>query len=325
MATFLTTAKMNPALAERIETSVTGRPQSARRRRRRLTVVARLVAVVAVAYAIYGVLAARKHAQQELDDARGRLASEIEAQAADLGEDDRAVATGRFVSWLGRLAGAYEGDLVDGSLRGPHALSRLLAQPTVYVRGPIAAFGGSLEVLQATAATSGKDALLLCLVEPPASRSEKALYDEARAAYSGGLSLEQRTASVRRLNDAFSGLPLLDPAFMASVHGAPTVAEVARLRRDFERAPVARGKDAARASLLLAALDEPGTGTGPTELDGERPHAVRIGVIDLPSGRVLLRLRMPVDPSWISANRRATYASGLDSCALAFDLDGRLR
>ena len=57
-----------------------------------------------------------------------------------------------------------------------------------------------------------------------------------------------------------------------------------------------------------------------TELDGERPHDVRIGLVDLTSAKMLLRLRKRVDPTWISMNARAQYASGLDACALAMDV-----
>jgi hypothetical protein len=41
---------------------------------------------------------------------------------------------------------------------------------------------------------------------------------------------------------------------------------------------------------------------------------------DLTSGQLLLRFRRGVDPSWLSPAARAEYASGIDSCALAFDL-----
>jgi hypothetical protein len=35
---------------------------------------------------------------------------------------------------------------------------------------------------------------------------------------------------------------------------------------------------------------------------------------------VRLRFRGDVDPNWLSDGARAQYASGIDSCALAFDL-----
>ena len=84
--------------------------------------------------------------------------------------------------------------------------------------------------------------------------------------------------------------------------------------------PIVRAKQAVRAELLLAALDEPSDGGGPTELDGERAHAVRIVLVDLASEKVLLRTKKLVDPTWISLAKKSTYASGLDSCGLAFDV-----
>jgi hypothetical protein len=130
---------------------------------------------------------------------------------------------------------------------------------------------------------------------------------------------------VRRLHDAEIGLPFLEPPWAERVREAETAADVARLRHDFEHAPIDRAQRAAKASLMLAALDEPGDGRGPIELDGERPHYVRVALVDLLADRPLLRRRVSVDPNWISAARRPSYATGLDSCALAYDLHEQLQ
>jgi hypothetical protein len=132
--------------------------------------------------------------------------------------------------------------------------------------------------------------------------------------------MEQRTANVRRLHEAAAGLPVLLPPWAARVRQARDLPELQGLRRELERAPMAAAKQAARAEVLLVALDEPGDGKGPTELDGERPHQVRVALVDLKSDRVLLRVRRQVDPSWISATARSEYAGGLDACALGYDL-----
>jgi hypothetical protein len=71
-------------------------------------------------------------------------------------------------------------------------------------------------------------------------------------------------------------------------------------------------------------VDEPGDAKAAAELDGERPHAVRVIVTDLASDQLQLRFRHDVDPSWLSAGARAEYASGIDSCALALDLRAAL-
>jgi hypothetical protein len=71
-------------------------------------------------------------------------------------------------------------------------------------------------------------------------------------------------------------------------------------------------------------VDEPADGTGPADLDGERAHFVRVGLFDLTKSSVLLRARRRVDPGAWSNAARAEYSSGLDACALAFDLhEGR--
>ena len=54
--------------------------------------------------------------------------------------------------------------------------------------------------------------------------------------------------------------------------------------------------------------------------DGEQAHPVRVVLVDLAASKVLLRSRHFVDPSWIRPARRATSATGFDSCALALDV-----
>ena len=193
----------------------------------------------------------------------------------------------------------------------------------MYVRGTNDTMVDSAQ-LATTSLASSKDALVLCLFEPPASRTEKDLLDKVRVAYSGGWNLENRTPNVRRLNDAIVGLPLLSPAWTDKVKAAEEPTDLSRLRTELERAPIEHAKQAAHSSLLLVAVDELGEGKGPTELDGERLHPVRVALVDLARGsgrgEVLLRARHVVDPSWITAARRATYASGFDSCTLALDV-----
>jgi hypothetical protein len=70
--------------------------------------------------------------------------------------------------------------------------------------------------------------------------------------------------------------------------------------------------------LLIAAMDEPAA--GPADLDGERAHDVRVQIVDLRAGKVLLRARKHVDPAWLTASTRSTYAAGVDGCALAYDI-----
>ena len=106
----------------------------------------------------------------------------------------------------------------------------------------------------------------------------------------GGPIMETRTANIRRLWDAEAGLPLLSPQWAARVEAAPP-GDLAKLRKEFDRAPIDRAKLAARAGYLLVAMDEPPDGGGPTKLDGERAHWVRVGLVDLSSETILLSMR----------------------------------
>jgi hypothetical protein len=325
MPTFLTTSKMHPELAARIEASVTGKKGRRRSasRARRIVSLARLALVVTALVAAYNVVVARRESKRALERARVDLLESVRAQGASLGPEEREAVT-RVESWLARVSGPYDGDLVADELRAPGAFVTTLARPLVYVRGTSEAFT-SPPAIAAAASTSAKDALVLCLLEPPESRAEKLLLDKVRVAYSGGWNLESRTPRVRRLNDAIVGLPFLLPTWAEKVRAAESADEVVRLRTDLERAPIERAKQAAGAELLLAAIDEPGDLAGPTELDGERKHPVRVVLVDLASSKVLLRLRRVVDPIGITPVKRATYATGIDSCTLALDVHEGVR
>lgn len=320
MATFLTNAKMAPALAARIETSVRGRRSGSGGTvaLRRFVSGFRLVLLVFVVAAIASVVRMRHRNKVELERARDALLSRIHAQAGLLAPEDRR-AIARIEPWLVRGSGPYEGDVIADELRDPSALASVLSRPLVYVRGPTTDFDGRAGIAT-TAATSLKDAFLLCLIEPPASRTESALLAKVHGAYAGGARMESRTSNVRRLHDAEAGLPFLQPSWEAQVRAEADLAELSRLNRAFTTAPTERALTAARARLLLYAMDDSGDRSGVSELDGERPHDVRIGLVELGAGRVLLRLRKHVDPSWISIPNRPEYASGLDSCALALDV-----
>jgi len=326
MATFLTTSKMHPELAARIEASVRGKeykPGAQKRLPPRLVSIARAALVLVVALGVYTVVNGRRHDRAELERTRTTLLDAVGAQSAWLSPEDKGAVT-RAESWLMRSSGEYEGDLTTAELRAPGALAAALARPAIYVRGPLGSFKSPMLIADA-AATSAKDSLLLCLVDPPASRVEKVMFEKVRVAYGVGPALEERTSNVRRLHEAIVGLPLLLPPWSERVRSAPDGAELARLKRELERAPVVRAKQAVRAELLLAALDEPSDGGGPTELDGERAHAVRIVLVELASEKVLLRTRKLVDPTWISLSKKSTYATGLDSCGLAFDVHAATR
>lgn len=312
---------MSPELAARVESAVTGRRVDARER----ASSARVVAIVRglVLLVIVGVAAAivigRQRAARQLEADRAAILDSLHARGAGVNDEAKSAVT-RDEAWLLGSAGAFEGELVDPSLRAPGAFAALLARPAIYVRGPIDSFTGSIGIARATKAST-KDALLLCLIDPPSARSESALLVRVRTAYAGGLPFEQRTSNVRELAEAHEALRVLAPAWDQSVRRADDTQELSKLRTELERTPIEQGKQALLASVMIVAMDEPAPANGPpAELDGERPHDVRLVVVDLASASVVLRTRKHVDPSGWSVTSRSVYAGALDGCALAFDV-----
>jgi hypothetical protein len=279
---------------------------------RRLVAWARFVIVIVLAVGIWVGVSTYRKIKRELDQSRAELLAQINAAQADVTAKDRG-AVDRASAHVTRLAGPYEGDVAATNLEAE------LTRPAVYIRGSVDTLR-SREALGGAAAVSGKDALLVCLLDPPATRSEPLVIEKVRFVHAGGAPLEERTANVRRLNDAVVGLPFLSTDFAERARNADDVSDIARMKKDLERAPLERAKRALRAEVLIAAVDEKGDGAGPTELDGERPHDIRVAIVDLDSGRVILRARRHVDPSWIAVNKRPVYSNGADSCALGFDL-----
>jgi hypothetical protein len=194
----------------------------------------------------------------------------------------------------------------------------MLALPTLYVRGPLDALARP-DRLSEVAASSSKDAFVLCLLAPPEARTEKALRLKASAAAAQSKATLQVSAHVERLAPLLQALPLLGREWADRVRGAETSEALERLAKLVAAAPLTAAARAAKARQLLLVLDETAAATGPTELDGERAHPVRVVLVDLSSAESRLRFRGKVDPAWLSDQARAAYASGIDSCALALD------
>jgi hypothetical protein len=283
-----------------------------------VTAVARVALVAGLTWALWAGFGAWRQARFDREAARSHLIDRVHEESASLGATD-AHAVRRVEGFLSRAIGPWQGDHVDDPLRREGLTELLAARPSIYVRGPLDALA-TPSAIAGAAASSVKDSLLYCLVDPPAARTEAELLDKVRVSYGAGAAVEARTAKIRRLHELVAGMPLLQAPFVESVLRAPDQEAIERMQRDFDRAPIAQAKQAARATLLVVAVDEPGAGTGPTELDGERPHPIRLVVVDMEADAVLLRARKDVDPSWVSATRRAHYARGLDGCAFAFDV-----
>lgn len=317
MPTLLVTKKMSPELAARVQASVDGRRAPAGAKLGpRATSLLRPVATSLIVVATIWLGLSLHRANRALEARRAELLEKVRREAAEVGPDGHAAAA-QVLPWLPLFAGVHSGDLVADELRPAGAFASLLGRPTIYVRGSLAGLAGRVDE---SAASSFKDAFVVCLSAPPSARAEPLLKARARAALSGRGDALLPAAGVERLNDALVGLPFLGPEWEKKVQAARSREELERLRRDFERAPIARAKAAARAKLLLVVADEPSTEPGPSELDGERPHDVRVGLVNLAARQVLLRLRRRVDPSWSSVATRAEYASAIDSCALALDV-----
>jgi hypothetical protein len=271
---------------------------------------------IVAAVAFFGI--SRQQANQEVATSRASLLERWRVESKRLSAADRA-AGGRVISLLSKAAGKYRGDFIADELKSAASLEKTLRRKAVYVRGPIDTFQNP-KTLEATALSSVKDAFTLCLLEPPEERTEKQLLRKVRSVYAGSEKTSAATAHVQRLGDVFIGLPPLQAEFRERVANAPDVRALGALRRTLERAPLEEARRAAKAELLLFALDEPGDKQSPTELDGERPHHVRVALVDIRSQKPLFRLRQHVDPSWLSDATRSEYARGVDSCALGFDV-----
>ena len=316
MPTLLANRRMDPALRARVEASVRGERASAGRGLSpRAVVVVRAAVVLAIAAAV-GVLAVgRRRDGERFDREKGAVVAALRAERATLGDADRS-AVARVHAALVGLGGDYPGDAIDASLRSRAALDAHLARPAVWVRGPIAAFGSSAGISRA-AAESAHNPLLFCLVDPPASRAERSVLGKVRAARAPGV-FEERAPAARRLGDAEHALAILSPAFETKVLAAGDQRELSVRKAEMDRIPLARARSALRASIVIAAADEDGAPGTPAELDGERPHDVRLVIVDLDAGHVLVRLRRRVEPSEWSQGARAEHAIGLDGCAFAF-------
>ncbi|MFO0618863.1 MAG: hypothetical protein U0414_40115 [Polyangiaceae bacterium] len=311
MPTFLTTPRMSPELAARVEASVTGRRGKASPLR---TALARFAVLAAVTGAAILFVFHRPKCSDDVDQERAVFTAELREAMADVTDADRA-AIPRATAWIIAHAGEYEGDFVAPTLREPAKLAATLARPILYLRGARESLATS-EGIERAAEESFRDAFVLCLVSPPEKRTEKALLSRARAAFS---TAESPAANVERLESALLAVPILAPGWDERVKKADSQKAIGSLRSIVKKAQLDVAKRAMRAELLLVLIDEPKEGDGPTELDGASPHHVRVELADLASGEVLLRLRRFIDPSWISEGARIEYATGINACELALD------
>jgi len=108
-------------------------------------------------------------------------------------------------SWITRLAGPYGGDLVTEQIHSSSALQAQMARNGLYVRGPTAKLAKA-ENFPEIASSSVKDSFLLCMLEPPESRSDKTVLSKVRGVNFAGVA-----PNIRRFYEAEIGLAVLQP------------------------------------------------------------------------------------------------------------------
>lgn len=319
MPTLLTNPRMHPALAARVEGSVTGKKitPGVPRSKPRFVMLLRLGVVVLVAFVVQSVVGFKKKERDDVTRVRSEALTAVRSHSAGVTPEDLALPK-KIEPLLVRLSRSFEKETIASELRTKAGFEAVFSRPMLYVRGPLGSFATGPQIAD-SAATSGKDALVLCLFDPPPTRSEKDVTPKVRVAYGTGAALESQTPNVRRLGELTAGISFLAPEYAKKIEASTDIVELTKWKKEVDRAPLEATKRAAKARLLLAAMDEPGDGT-PAELDGERRHHVRVVLVDLTTEATLLDIRKLVDPSWISEKHRSDMARGLDSCILAVDI-----
>jgi hypothetical protein len=310
----LVTRTMSPALAARVQAAVSGR----RGRGRSFKALLRFLTVTFVIVSAVGVARFRQQRIQRLESERTELLSTLEQAGKSLTRSDRELPRRVAAAVALESSPNYAGDRLPEAPFPDADLTEALAEPMLYVRGPLDGLARP-DRLSDIAASSSKDAFVLCLLAPPEARTEKALRLKASAAGAQSKSTLQVSAHVERLAPLLQALPLMGRDWAERIRVAETSEALEKLAKVVAAAPLAVAVRAAKARRLLLVLDENGAATGPTELDGERAHPVRVVLVDLTNGESRLRFRGQVDPGWLSDQARSAYASGIDSCALALD------
>lgn len=341
MPTFLTTPRMNPALRARIERSISHHARASHSARatglgsafagpnpRRVN-VGRLIPLVAIGIVALLIGLTRRSDARELEEARADILTTLEAQRGSLPQQSTSFLETTQRRIAEETSGPYLGDVVAPELRVPGELDSWLARPAVYIRGATPELRDPGKLGEA-AATSIKDAFLMCLIEPAASHAERDVLAKIRGVYFAGARVDDETANIRRLLDAQKGLAVFNRTFEADARAADDLAILKRLKRDLEAAPIEAARLASTAELLIVVADEiqePDAANKPAlAVDSmgyraqERAHDARVALIDLASGKVLLRVRRRLDASGRSERATALYRVAIQGCDLALDV-----
>jgi hypothetical protein len=210
MGTFLLTSKMAPALAARIEASVRGkRAVAGSARRRHLLSLARLGAVAALAGLFAVIVSARKRSAEQLETSRQAVLAAFHRQIRALQPSERQLGARMAGLIAPHTTPEYTADSLAGPLKTAASLVEALANGTIYVRGPLSGFSNPAD-MKRSAFESIKDTFLLCLLDPPDSRSELALRRKAQATNFDSKS-SAAMASVERLFPLLTVMPIIQP------------------------------------------------------------------------------------------------------------------
>jgi hypothetical protein len=308
---------MDPALAARVEASVTGKPiGSGKNISPRAMAFLRFAGIAGAIGMVLWIALVRRQANDALEADRNSLLAQLHENSLQATDGDKALLP-RVETWVREHSGDYEGDLVDESIRGDN-MTATLAQPILYLRGPLEGFKTPQGIVD-MAPTTFRDAFVLCLFDPPEKATEKTLREAAKAVYSNG-DRAKVMAHVSRFHVARVGLPFLLPQWEDRVKATGDSRELAEMRRLLTKAALDTAVKAMKSRLVLVVMDEPKDGKGPSEIDGANRHYVRVMLVDMEANKVLLRQRKLVDPAWIPTNRRSDYASGINSCELGMEV-----
>lgn len=313
MATFLTTPRMSPELRARVERAVSPKARARHRAayvgmsgtfagRSRLG-WARALPLLAAGGVAGLAIAGYAYDRRAVEAERGAILQALDARSAALpAGHERLLATIEPLI-VGAARAREPGDVVDPSLRG--ALDAALRRPALYVHGAAADLGDPQKIGLAARA-SDKDGFLLCLFDPPPSASEHDRLVKVRGVYFAGAKLDADTARVRRVAEARTALALTGPAFENRVREATDFPTLHRLRKDLEASPLELARQAASAELLLVVADTPA-------------EPSRVTLVDLATGKILLRVRRKVHDLGTSA-AAALHREQLEGCDLALSV-----
>ncbi|MFO0661706.1 MAG: hypothetical protein U0165_18015 [Polyangiaceae bacterium] len=264
----------------------------------------RLIAGAALAVVgLFGFMAIRAEmAERAL---RAELLKRHDAVVASLSEAQHSVIP-RTDQWTRELgAKAYPGDVVAPEAKAPGALAALLAKPGIYLRIGIDDTANE-ELIHGAARASVKDSLSMCVLTPDAG------------ALNEGAPEPEWLGPVANLKEVHRGLLALSPGWRKDVAGAGDMLRLVVLREALDtpnQTEIDRAKSITdRAGFFLVAVDELPAGWKASihESNGKAvqavPHPVRVGLYDMSTGELLLRMRREVDALTLPVSAGSTDA-----------------